>query len=205
MRGEELQASFLVHNIRLAQLVFSVLNKCFCSRLEKKTAYSDTHSHYLSQMSWGTMDKSYWSFPLTRDRKSVCVCKGVVLLSELPNVTLTHFSELNVCHSTFGICFQKDLDVGCGDVSLLVLVPAHSCPAVSFVLFYDVQQLALRHGDGALVMTCERRGRKNKREDEIRGWIDRWWMFILRTWRNYFCLFCQISLPECVRKSWPLW
>lgn len=71
-------------------------------------------------------------------------------------------AELNVCHSTFGICLQEDLDVGCGDVSLLVLIPAHSCPAVAFVFFYDIQQLALCHGNSAFVMTCNRREREKK-------------------------------------------
>lgn len=62
-------------------------------------------------------------------------------------------AELNVRHSTFGICLQEHLHVGRGDVSLLVFVPAHPRPAVAFVFFYDVQQLALRHGDGAFIMT----------------------------------------------------
>lgn len=65
-------------------------------------------------------------------------------------------AELNVCHSTFGICLQEHLDVGRGHVSLLVLIPAHSRPAVAFVFFYDVQQLALRHRDGAFIMAWER-------------------------------------------------
>lgn len=118
----------------------------------------------------------------------MCVCKGGGIdLSELPVTNfnlhkLPHsngnvftqikentLSELNVCHSTFGICFQKDLDVGCGDVSLLVLVPAHSCPAVSFVFFYDVQQLSLCHGDSALIMTCERTGRQMETKRKIKA------------------------------------
>lgn len=94
------------------------------------------------------------------DRKCLCV---LALLSQLTCQSLTssfspdNLAELNVCHSTFGICFQEDLDIGGGDVSLLVLVPAHSRPAVSFVFFYDVQELAFCHGDGAFVVTFERR------------------------------------------------
>lgn len=63
-------------------------------------------------------------------------------------------AELNVRHSTFGICLQEDLDIGRGDVSLLVFVPAHPRPAVAFVFLYDVQQLPLRHSDGAFIVTC---------------------------------------------------
>lgn len=75
-------------------------------------------------------------------------------------------AELNVCHSTFGICFQKDLNVRCGDVSLLILVPPNSRPAVSFVFFYNVQQLAFGHRDGALVMACRMRKAHGMREEK---------------------------------------
>lgn len=66
-------------------------------------------------------------------------------------------AELNVCHSTFGICFQEDLNIGCGDVSFFLFIPSDSCPAVSFVFFDDIQQLALRYRDSAFIMTCERK------------------------------------------------
>lgn len=72
---------------------------------------------------------------------------------------LNNFAKLNVCHSTFGICFQEDLNIRGGDVSFLVLVSAHSCPAVSFVFFYDVQELAFRHGDGAFIVTLKRQSK----------------------------------------------
>lgn len=87
----------------------------------------------------------------------VCVCDSLIRANRLGGwkrkKKKTRSRKLNVCHSTFGVCFQKDLDVGGGHVSLLVLVPPHPRPAVSFVLLDDVQQLALRHGDGALVVT----------------------------------------------------
>lgn len=88
------------------------------------------------------MNKSDWSSPLEMEEEEEEIW---------PTVRKT-LAELNVRHSTFGICLQEDLDVGRGDVSLLVFIPAHPRPAVAFVFFYDVQQLTLRHGDGAFIM-----------------------------------------------------
>lgn len=81
---------------------------------------------------------------------------SVALIQFVPCAS-NNLAKLNVCHSTFGICFQEDLNIGGGDVSFLVLVSAHSCPAVSFVFFYDVQDLAFCHGDGAFIVTLKRR------------------------------------------------
>lgn len=156
-------------------------------------------------MSRGTMDKSETGsvlqfvcrvvfFPLIWASSNNLVSVTCPTLTAVNGNLYTHstrntLAELNVCHSTFGICFQKDLDVGRGNVSLLVLVPANSRPAVSFVLLYDVQQLALCHGDGALVMTCE----NGERGDEAWG---NYLELMLWRWR----LICQSNFLRVKRK-----
>lgn len=102
------------------------------------------------------MKRSDWFF-LLKQTGSVCVLSLAKLSISHFQVSPNLFKMLNVCHSTFGICFQEDLNIGGGNISLLILVPAHSRPAISFVFFYDVQELALCHGNGAFVVTLERR------------------------------------------------
>lgn len=154
--------------------------------LNKRFVQSDTGSYCQSQPPWGTMNKSV----LLSGRDSVCMHvfvgrlfsymsyqKQSLFFRPCPDSYNTFSSmetfgltvrktgaELNVCHSTFGICFQEDLNIGCGDVSFLLLIPSDSCPAVSFVFFNDIQQLALRYGDSAFIMTCKRKGREKKWE-----------------------------------------
>lgn len=159
--------------------------------LNKRFVQSDTSSHCQPEPSheaqWTNLiGPSLWK----RQCTYACVFREVILLYELPHTifnlqtlpdsynsasSMETFglterktrAELNVCHSTFGICFQEDLDIGCRDISFLLLIPSDSCPAISFVFFYDVQQLALCYGDSAFVMTCERRGREKTRKGKI--------------------------------------
>lgn len=67
---------------------------------------------------------------------------------------------LNIGHGTFGVGVEAELDVGRGHVSFLILIPAHSSPAIAFVLLDYIQHLAFRHWDGALVLTLRVRREK---------------------------------------------
>ncbi|KAF4072503.1 hypothetical protein AMELA_G00263800 [Ameiurus melas] len=85
-------------------------------------------------------------------------CRRKTFVYESMRLCVYHTQQVKLCglnigHGTFGVGVKAELDVGRGHVSLLVLVPAHTSPAVTFILLNHVQHLAFCHRDGALVLT----------------------------------------------------
>lgn len=79
--------------------------------------------------------------------------QAVVLPMSRVNMTSTATLQLSsyVGDRTFAVLLQRDLHVGCGNVSLLAALLTHPCPAVPFILFNNIQHLILLHHQRALI------------------------------------------------------
>lgn len=60
----------------------------------------------------------------------------------------------NVGNRTFAVLLQRDLHVGCGNITLLTALLANSRPAVAFILLDNIHHLLLFHHQCALIRTC---------------------------------------------------
>lgn len=60
---------------------------------------------------------------------------------------------LNISHSTFGIFVQIDFNIRRRDIALLILVPSDSCPPITFVFFYYIEQFSFCYRNCSFILT----------------------------------------------------